>query len=104
MRNTGGPSRRRPAVDLGAYAASFRGPLFGHEGQPLCLSRMSSTPIFDSSLSQALTALGYDDRPAMAEAKRALALSIAAGLAETDWTATADRSLLAFFPTTSNTA
>ena len=68
-------------------------------------------PLAHVALSQALSALGYDPL-AIAEAKRALALSghlsraqqleIAAGLAEAqkDWTtaATTDRSLLAFFP------
>jgi DNA-binding winged helix-turn-helix (wHTH) protein/tetratricopeptide (TPR) repeat protein len=68
-------------------------------------------PLAHVALSQALSALGYDPL-AIAEAKRALALSgqlsrqqqleIAAGLAEAqkDWAsaATTDRSLLAFFP------
>ena len=68
-------------------------------------------PLAHVALSQALAALGYD-APAVAEAKRALALSgplsraqqleIAAGLAEAEknWTAaaTTNRSLLAFFP------
>ena len=68
-------------------------------------------PLAHVALSQALLALGYDPL-AVAEAKRALALSeslsraqqleIAAGLAEAqkDWAAasTTDRSLLAFFP------
>ena len=68
-------------------------------------------PLAHVALSQALLALGFDPL-AVAEAKRALALSgslsrarqleIAAGLAEAqkDWTAaaTTERSLLAFFP------
>ena len=68
-------------------------------------------PLAHVALSQALAALGYD-APAVAEAKRAAALSgalsraqqleIAAGLAEArkDWpaAATTERSLLAFFP------